>query len=263
MMQRRSKVLRIASLVATFAMSSILVGIPAMAATSTVAWDFSGGLRLDPPVEIEIAQLALAEPAGAECTAEVESSNGESIHPDNNINVYLNGALLVTIQDIEQEPFQMNVASEDFVSSGADVLVVTLEAERDRGTSSAGSLTVTCTPPPPGGGDGCTPGYWKQPHHFDSWEATGYAPADSFDAVFGVDSSFETLLDGVGATGGGENALARHAVAALLNASNPDVDYAYSAAEVIASVQDAYASGDFEGAKDALAEQNELGCPLN
>lgn len=27
-----------------------------------------------------------------------------------------------------------------------------------------------------GGGEGCTPGYWKQRHHLDSWE--GHAPSD-------------------------------------------------------------------------------------
>ena len=31
--------------------------------------------------------------------------------------------------------------------------------------------------------DGCTPGYWKQEQHFDSWVPTGYAPGDDFDTV--------------------------------------------------------------------------------
>jgi hypothetical protein len=26
----------------------------------------------------------------------------------------------------------------------------------------------------------CSPGYWRQPHHLDSWEATGYSPDDLF-----------------------------------------------------------------------------------
>ncbi len=115
-------------------------------------------------------------------------------------------------------------------------------------------------PPPPGGGEGCTPGYWKQPHHFDSW--VSYSPGDSFDAVFGVSSSFATLLDALEAKGGGENALARHAVAALLNADS-SVDYDLSVAEVIAEVQAAYASGDFETSKNLFAGYNEQGCPLN
>ena len=38
---------------------------------------------------------------------------------------------------------------------------------------------------PPPGGEGCTPGFWKQDQHFDSW--VGFAPTDSFETVFGVD----------------------------------------------------------------------------
>jgi hypothetical protein len=118
-------------------------------------------------------------------------------------------------------------------------------------------------PPPPPGDEGCTPGYWKQPQHLDSW--VGYAPSDSYETVFGVDASFDaaTLLQVLKQGGGGEKALGRHAVAALLNASNPDVPYSYTAAEVIAKVQEAYATGDFEGAKNMLAEQNEKFCPLD
>lgn len=124
--------------------------------------------------------------------------------------------------------------------------------------------TKTATPPPPGG-DGCTPGYWRQDQHFDSWVPTGYAPGNDFETVFGVNASFNphTLLDAVWLGGGGENALARHAVAALLNASHPSVDYEYSAADVISMVQQAYASGDFEDIKDLFDAANNAGCPLN
>ncbi|HET7010254.1 MAG TPA: hypothetical protein VFI11_05715 [Anaerolineales bacterium] len=110
---------------------------------------------------------------------------------------------------------------------------------------------------------GCGPGYWKQEHHFDSW--VGYAPTDDYEVVFAVDASFDpsTLLDAAWLRGGGEFALARQAVAALLNSANPDVDYAYTTAEVIAMVQDAYATGDFESVKDTLEGANESGCPLN
>lgn len=119
--------------------------------------------------------------------------------------------------------------------------------------------------PPPAPAQGCTPGYWRQDQHFDSWAPTGYAPTDDFETVFGVNASFDpdTLLDAVWLGGGGENALARHAVAALLNAAHPDVNYSYSAAQVIAGVQNAYATGDFEPFKDALDLANNAGCPLN
>jgi hypothetical protein len=133
----------------------------------------------------------------------------------------------------------------------------------------AGLSGPTTPPPPPAGGEGCTPGYWKQTHHFDSWVPTGYATGDSYDAIFGVSSTKHwTLLSALKAKGGGENALARHAVAALLNASSPAVDYYYYTAEVISLVQHAYESGDYEGVKNLLEAQNEeeqnlYGCPLN
>lgn len=112
------------------------------------------------------------------------------------------------------------------------------------------------------GFQGCTPGYWKQAQHADSW--VGYGPDDFYDDVFGVDSSFDgTLLEALQRGGGGEAALGRHAVAALLDAANPDVNYLYSEADVISMVQSAYASGEFEAVKNVLAEQNELGCSLN
>jgi hypothetical protein len=120
--------------------------------------------------------------------------------------------------------------------------------------------TPSPTPTPPAGGEGCTPGYWKQEQHFGSWVT--YEPGDSFDTVFGVDSSFATLLDAVSANGGGENALGRHAVAALLNAASADVASSFTTADVIQMVQDAYESGDFETVKDQFEADNETGCPL-
>ena len=83
--------------------------------------------------------------------------------------------------------------------------------------------------------------------------------------VFGVDASFNPhmLLDALGLGGGGESALARHAAAALLNAANPNINYQYTAAQVIAGVQNAYATGNFETFKNALELANTWDCPLN
>lgn len=123
---------------------------------------------------------------------------------------------------------------------------------------------VRCLPPP-APLEGCTPGYWRQEQHFDSWVPTGYAPIDNFETVFGVDATFDPtdLLTAVWLGGGGENALARHAVAALLNAASPDVNYSFTVAEVIAGVQNAYATGDFEPFKTELDFANNAGCPLD
>ncbi len=112
------------------------------------------------------------------------------------------------------------------------------------------------------GGQGCGPGYWKQDHHFDSW--VGYGQNNDYETVFGIDASFtKDLEDTLWQGGGGQKALGRHAVAALLNAASPNVSYLYSPAQVIGMVQGAYANGNFEQVKDTLESQNELACPLN
>lgn len=116
------------------------------------------------------------------------------------------------------------------------------------------------------GARGCTPGYWKQPQHFDSW--TVYTQTDTYNSVFGVNAftpSF-TLLQALEQGGGGINALGRHSVAALLNAVSPDVDYPITSTDVIALTQAAINSGDpsqIEQAKNQLASFNELGCPIS
>jgi len=131
--------------------------------------------------------------------------------------------------------------------------------------SSEGHFNCEPPPPPPPPLEGCTPGYWKQPQHFDSW--VGYAPADSFEAVFGRDvPGNPTLLDALGANSGGLNALMRHATAALLNASNPIVDpdpAIDTTAEVIAAFQAAFDSGSYEATKNMFEASNEAGCPLD
>lgn len=120
--------------------------------------------------------------------------------------------------------------------------------------------------PPTTGEQGCTPGYWKQPQHFDSW--TGYSTGDSFNTVFGGTyfSPDITLLQALGRNGGGINALARHSVAALLNASSPGVAYPdESTASIILAFQTAVEDGRtaIEMQKNAFDAWNNGGCPLN
>jgi hypothetical protein len=132
---------------------------------------------------------------------------------------------------------------------------------------------VVCIPDIPEEGDfrGCTPGFWKNNH--GAWGATGYSPAELFDTVFGVNSSLNppgpapeflnpTLDDAVRIGGGGQNAMARHAVAALLNAAHPDVDYPLTATEIILAVQNAYLTGDFRTPHNLFEGYNEIGCPV-
>jgi hypothetical protein len=111
-------------------------------------------------------------------------------------------------------------------------------------------------------GEGCADGFWKK--HKEAWAPTGYGPSDDFDATFGC-AAFApdiTLMKALGLIGGGLNALARQAVAALLNAAHPTVDYALTVEEVIEKVQDAIESGDYETAKGELEAYNNLSCPL-
>jgi len=123
--------------------------------------------------------------------------------------------------------------------------------------SATASVTVV---PCEEGDEGLTPGYWK--NHLGDWPPTGYSPDDSFKAVFSVGPDV-TLLQALNTGGGGEAALGRHAVAALLNAAHPNINYEYSVGEVIAMVQDAYATGDYEGTKDILEDYNELEGDIN
>lgn len=126
---------------------------------------------------------------------------------------------------------------------------------------------------PPEGGEGCTPGYWKQEHHEDSWPSA-YDPGDAFTSVFYGDFSFVrpehrtdpselSLSEALDLRGGDVNALTRHAVAALLNAASEDVSYDLTTDQVTSMFKAAVDGGDVEGTKDKLEGYNEQGCPLD
>jgi hypothetical protein len=118
------------------------------------------------------------------------------------------------------------------------------------------------------GGQGCTPGYWKQEQHFDSW--VGYTPNQAFEPVVGVDAlqGDPSFLQVLGLNGGGILALSRHTAAALLNAAaGSGVNYAYTTSEIIAGYQQAVLNGAaaIETQKNLLDAANNGvgGCPLN
>jgi uncharacterized repeat protein (TIGR01451 family) len=113
--------------------------------------------------------------------------------------------------------------------------------------------------------EGLTPGFWKnhtgaEGAPLSGWPETGLSPNASYEALFGVDvpGSAPSLLDALGTQGGGVDALLRHSAAALLNASDPYINYAYTKAQVISMVQAAFASGNYDATKNLLAKQNEL-----
>jgi hypothetical protein len=112
------------------------------------------------------------------------------------------------------------------------------------------------------GGQGCTPGYWR--NHYDRWAV--YKAYDLYNATFGLDPSdliansvtLGMVIDNPQTYGTD----AFHAVAALLNstggvpnADDTKVEYPYTTLVVIQKVKD----GEFGDLKAA----NELGCPLS
>jgi hypothetical protein len=150
------------------------------------------------------------------------------------------------------------------LASGSDAIV-------------SGSFTATASatcevPPPPTGA--CTPGFWK--NSVGSW--VGFSPSQTVDSVFSLPSgaisnqlSGDTLLEALDYPGGNNlvgaaQILLRAAVASLLNASHPDVDFPLTTAQIIAQVNAALATKD-RGTILALAsdldDDNNAGdCPL-
>jgi len=128
-------------------------------------------------------------------------------------------------------------------------------------------IDVECAPP---GGEGCTPGFWRQTQHSAEFNAAiaALGGVTDFHTLFGLTSaqtgldSGLTMLQAVNLGGGGANLIARHGAAALLNAAHPGVDYAYTEAEVIAAVQAAFGVGTSSISIADLIAANEAGCPL-
>ena len=136
------------------------------------------------------------------------------------------------------------------------------------GEPSEATITLLCTPVL--GGEGCTPGFWKnwtgappglQPN---AWAATGYHWRDPFTSAGFVNAyRNRTFLQVLDLPGGGRNALGRHTVAALLNAAHPNVAYDLTVADVVVMFNDVIQNnGDVNALKDLFESYNEQGCPL-
>jgi hypothetical protein len=111
---------------------------------------------------------------------------------------------------------------------------------------------------------GCSHGFWKTHGGAWTWAPTGYHPTDDFDATFKCDAFAPdvTLMQALWFRGGNLKTLAREAVAALLNAAHPAVNYPLTVEAVIEKVQDAIESGDYGAAKREFAAYNNLGSLL-
>jgi hypothetical protein len=117
------------------------------------------------------------------------------------------------------------------------------------------------------GTEGLTPGFWK--NHTDLWVT--YSPNQTLESIFDVPDHLglddKTLLEALNFGGGGSvkgaaQNLFRHAVAAILNASHPLVDYALAASNIITHVNTALASNSastINTLKNQLDEFNNAG----
>jgi hypothetical protein len=122
---------------------------------------------------------------------------------------------------------------------------------------------ISVTPAPlPQGGQGCTPGFWKNTLS-RNWATTGYSPNQLFSSVFENAFPGKTLAQVLDGNGGGLDALGRHTVAALLNAASSGVSYQYSTGQVIAKFNNAVPGGNYESLKNDFESYNTDGCPLN
>ncbi|MET0681371.1 MAG: hypothetical protein ABWZ41_10230 [Burkholderiales bacterium] len=155
----------------------------------------------------------------------------------------------------------------DPTTSGTDT-GTTSTGTTSTGTTDTGTTSTGTTETQPPGGGGCTPGYWK--NHTEDW--VGYDPDDTVGSVFANAGSLGsmTLLQAL-KNGGGDTLddakrlLIHHAVAALLNSTHPDVDYAFTTAQVIAWTSDMLTSTDRDailGLKNLFDAENNRGCTV-
>jgi hypothetical protein len=126
--------------------------------------------------------------------------------------------------------------------------------------------------------EGLTPGFWKTNaanNDAVAWprNAMGtliYDPSDTLESIFDIPDALDfddvTLVEALNFGGAFEQALLRHAVAGLLNATHLNVAYPLTAPQLIQAVNAALASGDaseVEGLKDELDVFNSLEANLD
>jgi hypothetical protein len=155
---------------------------------------------------------------------------------------------------------------------------MTVQALSEGGVSPASLAWIAASlqianPPTAGGGEGCTPGYWK--NHLEAWAVTGFSPNQALSTVFSPTGlgtlGSSTLLQALNFGGGStltakKQILLRIAVASLLNSAHPGVDFSLTAAQVISQVNAALESNNattIETLKNQLDTANNSGCPLN
>jgi len=217
----------------------------------TLAFNFSGLLGA---VTVASVTILDAEESGGSIQA---GSKTVAIPTGSN-----GGSQTVSINASNVTTLHINLAG----SGAVDDIRITVEVDDPTPTGTppptdtpTPTETPTDTPTPTATpvDEGCTVEFWVA--NTGLW--VDFAPTDDYDTTFGVGPNL-TLMQAAQQTGVGENTLLRESVAGLLNASSPDVNYAFTVPEVIGLTQDAFNSGDFNIAIDQLQPANNLGCPL-
>ena len=114
-------------------------------------------------------------------------------------------------------------------------------------------------PPPPVGGQGCSPGYWKN-HNFPA----GFTKGQLFSSVFENAFPGQSLQTVLSTGGGGLTALGRHTVSAYFNAVALGTNYELTPAQVVARFNAVFPGGNYDGLKaefEALQDVNGRICP--
>jgi uncharacterized repeat protein (TIGR01451 family) len=136
--------------------------------------------------------------------------------------------------------------------------------------------------PIPCGGEGCTPGFWK--NNAKNWEASAwcdlFSPKMRISDIFFLNKPLiirgkgksmikdPTLLQALDANGGDVNAMIRHGVAAMLNACSKCVNYpTNNPLEIIIMIEDTLNGAPEAYTVDELHSMfsgwNEASCPVN
>jgi len=109
----------------------------------------------------------------------------------------------------------------------------------------------SCDPLDPPGGQGCWPGFWRDDENFDEWPIP-LEPDSLFASVFEDAFPDATLIEVLHTFFSPLAFFGRQTVAALLNATSPQVDFDLSPAEVIAIFNDTYPGTDLDYIEQGL-----------
>jgi hypothetical protein len=160
----------------------------------------------------------------------------------------------------------VNLANGTFIPEAGEILAIVAVPTAAGCQCTFIEIEIPCT-----GDEGLSPGYWK--NHLSSWYT--YDDETEIGDVFTIPSSLselddDTFLAALNYRGGNKvigaaRILLRSAVAALLNAAHPDIDYPLSTSAIISDVNDALASlnrATILDLKDVLDGYNNLGAEL-